>query len=69
MEIIVTYADGAPQQYLTQVVPGWSTSGTWQPVTISLQTAHPVSQFLVLLESNSGLPQSFALDNVALTVQ
>src|SRR5207244_83178 len=69
LQLVITYADGTPTQYVNRAISGWTAGGGWVEGTSTFQTARPVSRIRLAVVSNTASPQAYLLDGAELTVQ
>jgi len=65
LQLVISYSDGTPAAYVGAANPNFTTSG-WYQLTKVFTVAHPVSSVGLSVLNNSGVSQTFLVDDASL---
>jgi hypothetical protein len=65
LQLVISYSDGTPADYVGAANSSFTTTG-WHQLTKAFTVAHPVSSVGLSVLNNSGVSQTFLVDDVSL---
>ncbi|HEX3479764.1 MAG TPA: BACON domain-containing carbohydrate-binding protein [Kofleriaceae bacterium] len=68
VQLVISYSDGNPPDYVGAANPSFTTSG-WYQLTRAFTVTHPVSSTDLNVVNNSGAPETWLVDDASLTTQ